>query len=74
MGKINLTAREIELIKKHLRGEIEVYSATDEEMDVLGNLIDRASDLMDELDAYDEAMDDDFDMLKWYLSLYEGQE
>ena len=71
MDKINLTTREIELINKHLRGEIEVYSATDEEMEVLGNLIDRASDLMDELDAYDELDKPDFDLLAWYLSMSE---
>lgn len=73
MEKIILTEREIELINKHLRGEIEVHSATDEEQEVLGNIIDRAGDLMDELDAYD-AMDDlEFDMLRWYLSMYEAQ-
>lgn len=73
MEKIVLTEREIELIHKHLNGGIEVHSATDEEQKVLGNVIDRASDLMEELDAYD-AMDDlEFDMLRWYLSMYEAQ-
>ena len=68
-----MTEREIELINKHLDGGIEVHSATDEEQEVLGNVIDRANDLMDELDAYD-AMDDlEFDLLRWYLSMYEGQ-
>lgn len=73
MTKIHLTEREIELINKHLDGGIEVHSATDEEQDVLGNVIDRANDLMDELDAYD-AMDDlEFDLLRWYLTMYEAQ-
>lgn len=74
MGKIILTKREIELINKHLRGEIEVYNATDEEQEVLGNIIDRADDLMEELDAYDALDDLEFDLLRWYLTMYENQE
>lgn len=74
MGKIILTEREIELINKHLRGEIEVYNATDEEQEVLGNIIDRADDLMEELDAYDALDDLEFDLLRWYLTMYENQE
>lgn len=73
MEKIILSEREIEFINKHLKGEIEVHSATDEEQLVLGNLIDKANDLMDELDAYDEVDNPDFDLLGWYLSLYEKQ-
>lgn len=74
MKKIILTEREIELINKHLRGEIEVYNATDEEQEVLGNIIDRADDLMEELDAYDALDDLEFDLLRWYLTMYESQE
>lgn len=74
MEKIILTEREIELINKHLRGEIEVYNATDEEQEVLGNIIDRADDLMEELDAYDALDDLEFDLLRWYLTMYENQE
>lgn len=74
MKKIILTEREIELINKHLRGEIEVYNATDEEQEVLGNIIDRADDLMEELDAYDALDDLEFDLLRWYLTMYENQE
>lgn len=73
MEKIILTEREIELINKHLRGEIEVHSATDEEQEVLGNIIDRADDLMEELNAYDALDDLEFDLLRWYLSMYEAQ-
>lgn len=69
-----MTEREIELINKHLRGEIEVYNATDEEQEVLGNIIDRADDLMEELDAYDALDDLEFDLLRWYLTMYENQE
>lgn len=74
MEKIILTEREIELINKYLRGEIEVYNATDEEQEVLGNIIDRADDLMEELDAYDALDDLEFDLLRWYLTMYENQE
>lgn len=73
MEKIILTNQEIEFIKKHLRGEIEVHSATEEEQIVLGSVIERADNLMDELDAYDEMDDPDFDLLAWYLSVYEKQ-
>lgn len=74
MKKIVLTEREIELIHKHLNGGIEVHSATDEEQEVLGNIIDRADDLMEELDAYDALDDLEFDLLRWYLTMYENQE
>lgn len=69
MEKIILTEREIEFIKKHLKGDIDVHSATEEEQIVLGAVIDRARDLMDELDAYDELEKPDFDLLAWYLSM-----
>lgn len=71
MEKIILSEREIEFINKHLKGEIDVHSATEEEQQVLGALIDRANDLMDELDAYDEIDKPNFDLLGWFLSMSE---
>ena len=71
MEKIILSEREIELINKHLKGDIDVHSATEEEQQVLGALIDRANDLMDELDAYEELDKPDFDLLAWYISMSE---
>lgn len=71
MEKIILSEKEIECINKHIKGEIDVHSATDEEQAILGNAIDKAMDLMAELDAYDESLKPDFDLLAWYLSMSE---
>lgn len=73
MKEIILSEKERELINKHLRGEIDVHSATEEEQNILGGLIDNAMALMEEMDAYDESMKLDFDLLGWYLSVSDKQ-
>jgi hypothetical protein len=59
MKEIILSEKERELINKHLRGEIDVHSATDEEQNILGGLIDNAMALMEEMDAYDVPDEDE---------------
>lgn len=71
MNKIELTAGEITVIKQQLNGEIEVWSATDEQQKLLTNVIKKAEALMDELDAYDEL---NGDLVQWYWDKYQAQE
>lgn len=70
MNKIELTAEEIQVIEQQLNGEIEVWSATDEQQRILTKVTSQAEDLMDELDAYDEL---DGDLIAWYYGKYKAQ-
>ena len=71
MGKIILSEKEIEVIKKQLSGKIEVHSATEEEQKLLMDVIDKAEALEEELDAYDESGDD---LIEWFYNKYKEQE
>lgn len=71
MKKIELSADEIKTIKQQLNGEIEVWSATEEQQKHLTSVIDKAESLLDELDAYDEMGDD---MILWFWNKYKTQE
>lgn len=70
MKKIELTADEIKVIEQQLNGEIEVWSATDEQQEILTKVTNDAEALMDELDAYDEL---DGDLIQWYYEKYKAQ-
>ena len=70
MKQLQLTADEIKVIEQQLNGEIEVWSATDEQRRILTKVTDDAEALMDELDAYDEL---DGDLIKWYYDKYKAQ-
>ena len=70
MKKIELTADEIKVIEQQLNGEIEVWSATDEQQEILTKVTNDAEALMDELDAYDEL---DGDLIQWYYDKYKAQ-
>ena len=69
--KIILTQEEIAVIEKHLRGEINAYDGTDEEKKVLGGVIEKANDLCEKLNAYEE-VDDSF--IEWYYNKYKAQQ
>ena len=71
MEKIVLTQEEIECIEKQLDGRISFDHATDREKEVVMGVIDKARDLMDELNAYDELGDD---LIKWFYEKYKAQE
>lgn len=71
MEKIELTQDEITVIKQQLNGEIEVWSATDEQQELLSGVVSKAEALMDELDAYEEL---DGDLVSWYWNKYKEQE
>ena len=70
MKKIELTSDEIKVIEQQLNGEIEVWSATDEQQEILTKVTNDAEALMDELDAYDEL---DGDLIQWYYDKYKAQ-
>ena len=70
MDKIILTEKELEVIKKQLDGKIEVYDATDEEQAILMGVVDKAEELLDKLDAYDELKGD---LIKWFFDKYQNQ-
>lgn len=70
MKKIELTAEEIQVIEQQLNGEIEVWSATNDQKRLLSQVTDKAEALMDELDAYDEL---EGDLIAWYYNKYKAQ-
>ena len=75
MKKIELSADEIRVIKQQLNGEIELWSATEEQQKLLTSVIDKADALMEELDAYDDLdnyMEDG--VIGWYYDKYKAQE
>ena len=65
-----MTADDIKVIEQQLNGEIEVWSATDEQQEILTKVTNDAEALMDELDAYDEL---DGDLIQWYYDKYKAQ-
>ena len=74
MKKIELTAEEIQVINQQLNGEIEVWSATDEQQRILTGVIDKADASMEELDAYEELSDHNEDLIQWYFDKYKEQD
>lgn len=66
-----LTDDEIKVIELQLAEKIEIATATEEQKVLLMGVIDRAEDLMRELDAYDE-LDDD--LIAWYYNKYKAQQ
>ena len=48
MKKIELTEKEIEVIRQQLNGAIEVHSATDEQQQLIMGVLDKATDFLDE--------------------------
>ncbi|MBO5854978.1 MAG: hypothetical protein J6Q61_09610 [Bacteroidales bacterium] len=71
MKAIILSEKEIEVINKQLNGEIEVYDVTEEDQIILTGVIEKAENLLEELDAYDEFGDD---LIKWFYGKYKEQE
>lgn len=68
--KINLTEAEKEVIQKYFKGEITTFGTSDEDMQTMKGVINKAEDLMHELEAYEDAQED---MIKWYWDLHEAQ-
>lgn len=75
MTKIELSAEEIKVIKQQLNGEITIWSATDEQQKWLMKVIDKADALLEELNAYDDMIDNhEADTILWYWHKYQEQQ
>jgi len=71
MAQIELTDEEKQVIEKQLKGELNAFFMEDNERQLIDGVINKASALMAELDAYDE-LDDD--LVKWYYNKYKQQQ
>jgi hypothetical protein len=75
MEKIILTPEQVTAIQQHLDGQVGMFTATQHQMDVLKPVINRAKELMLELDAFDEVFESiDGDLLGWYLRKWQEQQ
>ncbi len=70
-AKIELTEAEKEVIQKYFNGEITAFGTSEEDMQTMKGVINKAEDLMHEKEAYDDAQED---MIKWYWELYQQQD
>lgn len=59
------------MLKRDLAGEFFPPEQTDEENKALANVIEKADNLMEELDAYDELGDS---LMQWFYDKYQTQE
>ena len=69
--KIILTDEEIAVIEKQLKGELNAFFMEERERDLIDKIIDDATALMQELDAYDESGND---LIAWYYDKYKAQQ
>nr|DAG36509.1 MAG TPA: hypothetical protein [Caudoviricetes sp.] len=70
MKKIELNAKELDVLERQVRGEINDWVLPVEEINILNKLITDAEALLDDLDAYDEL---DGDLMRWYYDKYRSQ-
>ena len=69
--KIILTDEEIAVIEKQLKGELNAFFMEERERDLIDKVIDDATALMAELDAYDESGNN---LIEWYYNKYKAQQ
>ena len=68
--KITLSEDEQKVIQQQLNGEIEEWTATNQQRRILTKVINDATALMDKLNAYEESGDD---LIAWYYEKYKEQ-
>lgn len=68
-----LSADEVKVIEQQLKGKIEVWSATEEQQRLLTGVIDKANNLLDELDAYEELENEGGDLIAWFYRKHQEQ-
>lgn len=73
MKTIVITQEQMEVIQEYLDGKIGMFTATDHQMEVMSGVIDEATALLEELDAYDE-LDENNDTIRWYITKYNEQQ
>jgi hypothetical protein len=71
MKKIELTELELKVLQQDVNGEFSDFDATEEELRAMASVINKADDLMRELDDYDELGDD---LILWFWEKYLQQE
>ncbi len=71
MKRIEFTTEEKAVIQQQLNGEIEVWSATDEQQKYLSSVIDKAEARLDE---YPDDYDFGDDLVAWIWREYQAQE
>lgn len=69
--RIKLTDEEVQVIEKQLNGELNPFFMEDREREVIDKIIDDASELLQELDAFDDVGDN---LIKWFYEKYKAQE
>ena len=70
MRRIELNAKEFDVLERQVKGKINDWMLPPEEIAILNKLIVDAHALLDELDAYDEL---DGDLMRWYYSKHKEQ-
>lgn len=69
MDEIIITSEQMEVIQEYLDGKIDMFNATDHQMEVMMGIIDKAEALCEKLDAYKEVeATPDCDLIRWYLT------
>lgn len=71
MKKIELTELELRVLQQDVNHEFSEFDATEEELRAMVSVINKADDLMEELDEYDEP---DGDLILWYWKKYLAQQ
>jgi hypothetical protein len=66
---IELTDQQKDMVRRYLAGEIHMFGASDEEMEVMTGVIDMAEAKFDELNPEDF----DGDLAKWFWELHQKQ-
>lgn len=71
MNKIVLNESQKAVIQKYLEGKYSPFFSSEDEQVAMNEVIDMANDLMDELEAYDDAGED---LIIWFWGKYQEQE
>ena len=71
MDKIILNDKQKAVMRKYLDGNYSPFFSSEEEQLAMNEVIDMATQLEEELDAYDESGED---LMRWFWGKYEEQE
>lgn len=66
-----MNAKEVDVLKRESRGEIDGWMVSDEERDIIIKIVNDAETLLAELDAYDEVGQS---LMAWYYRKYREQQ
>lgn len=66
-----MNAKEIDVLKRQIRGEIDGWMAPPEELEIIAKAVKNAEALLAELDAYDEVGQS---LMAWYYRKYREQQ